>query len=84
MRNFRQTVGQCGREGPNRSRPHAQPSFSRRNYWRGQFGRMPTADKPQVLTLSRNEKIRRTVAPPGRSEGDGTRTRNHRIDSPVL
>ena len=42
------------------------------------------ADKPQVLTLTRNERSRRAMAAAGLSEGEGTRTLNHRIDSPVL
>ncbi len=41
-------------------------------------------EKAQVLTLSRNGKRRRVLATPGESEGEGTRTPNHRIDSPVL
>ena len=41
-------------------------------------------DKPQVIALARNKKSRRAVAAAGISEGEGTRTLNHRIDSPVL
>lgn len=41
-------------------------------------------DNAQVLTLSRNNNRQRLVAATGESEVDGTRTRNHWIDSPVL
>ena len=46
-----------------------------------------TTDKvnnPQVLTLSRKGNRRQVMATAGESEGEGTRTLNHRIDSPVL
>ena len=40
------------------------------------------AGEPQVVTLSRNDKRQPVLATAGESEGDGTRTRNHWIDSP--
>jgi len=42
------------------------------------------AAKSQVLTLVGHDNRRRPLAATGESEGEGTRTLNHRIDSPVL
>lgn len=41
-------------------------------------------DSPQPLEMQQPGIVLRQVASVGRSEDDGTRTRNHRIDSPVL
>jgi hypothetical protein len=44
-------------------------------------GPISPSDKPQVLTLSRNDNRQQPLAVPGDSEAEGTRTLNHRIDS---
>ncbi len=66
----------CRREAPNRAPAHANSGK------REQTGE----DSPISSTGSRHEKTSReqSVSRGFPSEADGTRTRNHRIDSPVL